>query len=81
MPEYQTYKQEVVNTCHTLLERGYLKATEGNISARTSSAQTSGQNTFAITPSNYDYAKMQVDDICVLDFDMQSIEGEMKAIN
>ncbi len=78
MSDYQPYKQEVVNTCHTLLERGYLKATEGNISARTSSAQTSGQNTFAITPSNYDYAKMQVDDICVLDFDMQSIEGDMK---
>lgn len=73
MSEYQAYKQEVVNTCHTLLERGYLKATEGNISAR-----ISGQNTFAITPSNYDYAKMQVDDICILDFDMQSLEGEMK---
>ena len=73
MSEYQIYKQEVVNTCHTLLERGYLKATEGNISAR-----ISGQNTFAITPSNYDYAKMQVDDICILDFDMQPIEGEMK---
>ena len=73
MSEYQTYKQEVVNTCHTLLERGYLKATEGNISAR-----TSGQNTFAITPSNYDYAKMQVDDICILDFDTQQIEGQMK---
>ena len=73
MSEYQAHKQEVVNTCHTLLERGYLKATEGNISAR-----ISGQNTFAITPSNYDYAKMQVNDICVLDFDTQSIEGDMK---
>lgn len=73
MPEYQTHKQEVVNTCHILLERGYLKATEGNISAR-----ISGQNAFAITPSNYDYAKMQVDDICILDFDMQQIEGQMK---
>ena len=73
MSEYQIYKQEVVNTCHTLLERGYLKATEGNISAR-----ISGQNTFAITPSNYDYAKMQVNDICILDFDIQPIEGGMK---
>ena len=73
MSEYQLHKQQVVDTCHTLLERGYLKATEGNISAR-----ASGQNTFAITPSNYDYAKMQVDDICILDFDMQQIEGEMK---
>ena len=73
MSEYQAHKQEVVNTCHTLLERGYLKATEGNISAR-----ISGRNIFAITPSNYDYAKMQVNDICVLDFDTQSIEGDMK---
>ncbi len=73
MSEYQPYKQQVVDTCHTLLERGYLKATEGNISAR-----ISGQNTFAVTPSNYDYAKMQVDDICILNFDMQQIEGEMK---
>ena len=73
MSEYQLYKQQIVDTCHTLLERGYLKATEGNISAR-----VSRQNTFAITPSNYDYAKMQVDDICILDVDMQQIEGEMK---
>ena len=73
MSEYQPYKQQVVDTCHTLLERGYLKATEGNISAR-----ISGQNAFAITPSNYDYAKMQVDDICILDFDMQQLEGQMK---
>ncbi len=73
MLEYKPYKQQVVDTCHTLLERGYLKATEGNISARVES-----ENTFAITPSNYDYAKMQVDDICILDFDMQQMEGEMK---
>ena len=76
MPEYQTYKQEVVDTCHTLLERGYLKATEGNISAR-----IKGQNAFAITPSNYDYAKMQVDDICILDFDMQPIEGDNETVH
>ena len=73
MPDYQTHKQQVVDTCHALLERGYLKATEGNISAR-----ISGQNAFAITPSNYDYAKMQDDDICILDFDMQQLEGQMK---
>ena len=73
MPEYRPYKQQVVETCHTLLERGYLKATEGNISAR-----VKGQNTFAITPSNYDYAKMQENDICILDFEARSIEGTMK---
>ena len=73
MSQYQPYKQQVVDTCHTLLERGYLKATEGNISAR-----IKGQNAFAITPSNYDYAKMQAEDICILDFEVQRLEGEMK---
>jgi ribulose-5-phosphate 4-epimerase/fuculose-1-phosphate aldolase len=73
MSEFQIYKQQVVDTCHTLLERGYLKATEGNISAR-----IKGQNAFAITPSNYDYAKMQAEDICILDFEAQRLEGEMK---
>ncbi len=73
MSEYQIYKQEVVNTCHTLLERGYLKATEGNISSR-----IRGKSEFAITPSNYDYAKMQEVDICVLDYEMKPLEGSMK---
>jgi glutamate-1-semialdehyde 2,1-aminomutase len=73
MSNYQTYKQEVVDTCHALLNRGYLKATEGNISAR-----VKDQNAFAITPSNYDYAKMQVDDICILDYETKTIEGTMK---
>src|SRR5690242_3875850 len=73
MSEYQIYKQEVVNTCHTLLERGYLKATEGNISSR-----IKGRNEFAITPSNYDYAKMQENDICVLNYETILLEGKMK---
>lgn len=73
MPDYQPHKQQVVDACHTLLERGYLKATEGNISAR-----IKGQNAFAITPSSYDYAKMQAHDICILDYEARPIEGAMK---
>jgi len=73
MSNQSSAKQLVVNTCHTLLDRGYLKATEGNISVR-----IPGQPQMAITPSNYDYAKMQEDDICVLDFDQNQSEGAMK---
>src|SRR5688572_4241014 len=73
MAEYEPYKQEVVNTCRTLLERGYLKATEGNISSR-----IKGKKEFAITPSNYDYAKMRAEDICILDYEIKPIEGEKK---
>lgn len=74
MSEFNSYKQQVVDTCHTLLQRGYLKATEGNISAR-----ARGRDAFAITPSSYDYAKMKADDICILDYEAKPIEGTMKA--
>jgi ribulose-5-phosphate 4-epimerase/fuculose-1-phosphate aldolase len=63
----------VVSTCRTLLERGFLKATEGNISVR-----VPGRELFAVTPSNYDYAKMLGDDICVLDYDLHRVTGTRK---
>jgi glutamate-1-semialdehyde aminotransferase/ribulose-5-phosphate 4-epimerase/fuculose-1-phosphate aldolase len=71
---YTSSKELVVSTCRTLLERGYLKATEGNVSVR-----VPGRALFAVTPSNYDYARMQPDDICVLDYDLHRITGAMKA--
>ena len=37
-----------------------------------------GQEKFAITPSNYDYTKMQAEDICILDFELNQLEGAMK---
>jgi ribulose-5-phosphate 4-epimerase/fuculose-1-phosphate aldolase len=73
MSDYLSERVQVVATCLTLLERGYLKATEGNISVR-----VAGEKAFAITPSNYDYAKMTVDDICVLDFERKTLVGQRK---
>lgn len=73
MSVFEPEKQQVVHLCHTLLERGYLKATEGNISVRLKNGQG-----FAITPSNYDYAKMVTEDICVLDFELNRLEGHRK---
>jgi ribulose-5-phosphate 4-epimerase/fuculose-1-phosphate aldolase len=73
MSQYSLERDEVVNTCRTLLDRGYLKATEGNISVR-----VKGENAFAITPSNYDYAKMTAEDICVLGYERNVLTGTMK---
>src|SRR5512137_3013902 len=73
MGQYSEERELVVNTCHILLQRGYLKATEGNISVR-----VKGENAFAITPSNYDYAKMTAEDICVLDYERNVLAGTMK---
>ncbi len=74
MRQYTSAREQVVSTCRALLERGYLKATEGNVSVR-----VAGGDAFAVTPSNYDYAKMHADDIVVLDFEQKRLEGTLKA--
>ena len=74
MGQFAASREQVVAICRALLERGYLKATEGNVSVR-----IPGRDAFAITPSNYDYAKMKAADICVLDFALERLEGERKA--
>jgi L-ribulose-5-phosphate 4-epimerase len=73
MPPYAREKQQVVETAQHLVEQGFLMATGGNLSIR-----IPGQQAFAVTPSNYDYCKMTPDDVCVLDFDLNVIEGALK---
>ncbi|MCW6008053.1 aminotransferase class III-fold pyridoxal phosphate-dependent enzyme [Micromonospora sp. CPCC 205371] len=62
--EHRTSRQHVVDMCRTMLERGYLKATEGNVSVR-----VPGHELYAVTPSNYGYERMRAEDICIVDFD------------
>lgn len=73
MSQYLTFKQQIVQTAQRLTEQGYLMATGGNLSIR-----IPGQAAFAITPSNFDYLKMQPDDVCILDFDLNVLEGQLK---
>lgn len=73
MEIFDTFKKQVVDTAQSLTHKGYLMATGGNLSVR-----IAGQNAFAITPSNYDYLKMTPDDICVLDFDLNMLDGHLK---
>ncbi len=73
MGMFDAYKKQVVDTAQSLTRKGYLMATGGNLSIRITE-----QNAFAITPSNFDYLKMTPDDICILDFDMQILEGHLK---
>ncbi|GAA1823712.1 hypothetical protein GCM10009682_50010 [Luedemannella flava] len=68
---YRTSRQHVVDMCRTMLERGYLKATEGNVSVR-----IPGRQLYAVTPSNYDYDRMRVEDICVVDFQGKHVPDE-----
>jgi L-ribulose-5-phosphate 4-epimerase len=73
MSQYDSAKQQIVETAQALVRKGYLMATGGNISMRLLK-----QDAFAITPSNYDYMKMTFEDVCILDFDLNPIEGERK---
>lgn len=73
MSDFYALKQQIVETAQTLVHKGYLMATGGNLSLRVFHREA-----FAITPSNYDYMKMKPDDVCVLDFDLNVIEGKLK---
>ena len=73
MSFYAREKQQIVATAQRLVEKGYLVATGGNLSIR-----IAGQAAFAVTPSNYDYLKMTPDDVCILDFDLNAVEGARK---
>ncbi len=67
-------RQHVVDMCRTMLARGYLKATEGNVSVR-----VPGHRLYAVTPSNYDYDRMRVEDICIVDFDGKHVPDDSGA--
>lgn len=73
MGPFESAKIQIVETAQTLVQKGYLMATGGNLSVR-----IAGQPAFAITPSNYDYLKMTAEDVCVLAFDLNMLEGHLK---
>lgn len=73
MSDFDLQKKQIVDTAQALVRKGYLMATGGNISLRIPE-----KNAFAITPSNYDYFKMTPDDVCILDFDLNRNEGQLK---
>lgn len=73
MTDYTTYKQQVLRYSQDLVRAGFLAGTGGNLSVR-----VPGEEAMAVTPSNFDYLSMQVDDVCVVDFSFNQIEGERK---
>jgi L-ribulose-5-phosphate 4-epimerase len=73
MGSFDSEKKLIVETAHELVCKGFLMATGGNLSLR-----VKGKNAFAITPSNYDYMKMTPEDVCILDFDLNMLEGHLK---
>jgi L-ribulose-5-phosphate 4-epimerase len=65
MGNREDYCQLIVDTARELSAKRFLSATGGNLSVR-----IPGEGAFAITPSDYDYLKMESKDICVLGADL-----------
>ena len=70
MTEVKDVKEEVLATAKTLLRKGLVEGTAGNISARMPDGSV------CITPSSVDYEAMTLDDLCVIDLAGEVVEGE-----
>ena len=73
MEIYNSERQQVVDLALKLSDTGYLMATGGNLSIR-----IKDKNAFVVTPSNFDYRQMKAEDVCVLDMDLNVIDGKHK---
>ncbi|MDK2980650.1 MAG: L-fuculose-phosphate aldolase [Chloroflexota bacterium] len=73
MQDHLELKEQLVSSAQELTRKGFLMATGGNISLR-----PAGSDVFVITPSNFDYMKMSPQDVCVLDMDLNQLEGALK---
>ena len=73
MDDYRYTKQQVLDYSQKLVQMGFLSGTGGNLSIR-----IKGRKALAITPSNFDYMEMHVDDICIVDFSGKQIDGSYK---
>jgi glutamate-1-semialdehyde 2,1-aminomutase len=74
MSNYDSIKREVLDSSRWLSEHGYLGqlSSGGNISVR-----VPGEEIVAITPSGRSYFSLDLNDVCVINFDHNSIEGSL----
>jgi L-ribulose-5-phosphate 4-epimerase len=68
-------KKEVLAAARQMLEKGLVTGTAGNVSRRL--APQGKRLLLAITPSSRDYSSLSPDDIQILDFDTQKVEGDL----
>jgi L-ribulose-5-phosphate 4-epimerase len=70
MGNYHKWSRLVLDCTHALAKKGVLVGTGGNVSAR-----VEGEDCVAITPSSREYLGLTTEDICIVNFDMQMLEG------
>ncbi|MFL7813653.1 MAG: class II aldolase/adducin family protein [Anaerolineales bacterium] len=70
--DFKAYKQEVFQTTMDLVAIDLIRMSSGNISSRLPDGN------IAITPSGVLYARLQPEDIVIMDLESQVLEGEFK---
>lgn len=71
--DYLSERNEVLQTAREIYEAKLVSGTWGNVSRR-----IQGQNQMVITPSGMDYRTIALDDIALVDFDSNLVEGKFK---
>lgn len=70
MENYSEIKKEVYNISKKIWEAGLVSGSSGNVSARVKKEEK-----LAITPTSIDYEKLKPEDIVLIDFNQEILEG------
>jgi L-fuculose-phosphate aldolase len=73
---WESEKKQIIEAAQELEKKGLVVGTAGNISLRLK--DPAGKDLLTITPSGRYYESLKVDDILVVDFSGQKVEGELK---
>jgi L-fuculose-phosphate aldolase len=74
---WETGKKSVIETAQEMAKKGLVVGAAGNVSLRLK--DSSERKLLAITPSGRHYDSLEVDDIVIVDFSGQRVEGELRA--
>lgn len=75
MSRWQAEKKLVLEAAQKMVERGLVVGSAGNVSLRL--PPENGRELLAITPSRKDYESLRADDIQVVDFEAEPVEGDL----
>jgi len=74
---WEAEKKVVIESAQEMAKKGLVVGTAGNVSLHLK--DPSGREMLAITPSGCRYDSLEVDDIVVVDFEGQRVEGKLNA--
>jgi len=74
---WKSEKKAVIEAAQEMAKKGLVVGMAGNVSLRLK--DSSGRELLAITPSGRHYDSLEVDDIVIVDFEGQRVEGELRA--